>query len=317
MVATAHLAGGIYNVHAPRPVLGEGGLLERMHLGRGQPESALLGFDFPIGVPRVYAENAGITNFAEWFRQMDLDSPFFEVAADVADVSTARPFFPKVITERSPGIKGRFREALGLSAVNVLRCCDRAHCSRRAASEMFWTLGPAAVGKATLAGWKHAIRPGLAESGRHYSIWPFDGAMIELLAGSDAVIIETYPTEAYIQLGLRMGTPGVAKTRQQDRRLDAGRLVEWCSANAAIPDDDLRAQMLDGFGPHKSGEDLFDAVVGLVGMIDTMRRHAEPDLPDDPAVRLVEGWMFGQHAVCPVAGRLQRWPDPRVAATSG
>ena len=34
-------------------------------------------------------------------------------------------------------------------------------------------------------------------------------------------------------------------------------------------------------------------------MIDTLHRAVEPELPDDPAIRAVEGWMFGQHASCP------------------
>ena len=59
--------------------------------------------------------------------------------------------------------------------------------------------------------------------------------------------------------------------------------------------------MLDGFGSSRTGDDLFDAVVGLFGMIDAVRRAPEPELPDDPAVRQLEGWMFGQHARCPDA----------------
>ncbi len=299
IVATAELDAGIYHAHAPRPVREPGGLLERMHIGDGPGRSTLLGFDFPVGVPRAYARNAGITNFADWFRALDVDSAFFDIAVDIADVSPARPFFPNKIIKKSPGIKQRFHDALGLTEADMLRRCDRAHCDRRAASGMFWALGPAAVGKATLDGWRHALGPALAEAGGRYSIWPFDGAMTELLEAFDAVIVETYPTEAYRQLGLRMGTRGMAKTRQADRRADARRLVDWCAQSCVSPDGELLALLLDGFGPSESGEDQFDAVVGLFGMIDTVRSRVEPELPDDPAVRLLEGWMFGQHAECP------------------
>jgi hypothetical protein len=144
-------------------------------LESAQPGAQVAERRFPIGVPRAYALRAGITNFADWFRTIDLDWPFFTVADDIAEVSTARPFFPRQIAIKTPGIKERYREALGLTADDALRQTDRAHCARRAASEMFWTLGPAAVGKATLAGWRDTIRPALAESGRRYSIWPFDG----------------------------------------------------------------------------------------------------------------------------------------------
>ena len=53
---------------------------------------------------------------------------------------------------RDPRDQLKFREALGLSAADVLRRCDRRHCARNAASEMFWCLGASGVGKATGAG---------------------------------------------------------------------------------------------------------------------------------------------------------------------
>jgi alkylated DNA nucleotide flippase Atl1 len=300
VVATAELEAGLYHAHAPSIVGEHGSLIRRMRLKGEGHATTLLGFDFPIGVPRAFAHAARIENFADWFRDLDLDSSFFEPAAELAEVSVDRPFFPsRPPKAKSPDLKARFHEALGVPATELMRRCDRAHCDRRSASEMFWTIGPAAVGKATLGGWKDALRSGLAESERHYSIWPFDGAMTELLAASDAVIVETYPTEAYRQLGLRMGGPGMAKTRQDDRRADARRLLDWCADNAVVPDDMLLAQIIDGFGPTAAGEDLFDAVVGLFAMIDQVRRRAEPELPGDPAIARLEGWMFGQHAACP------------------
>ena len=316
VVATAELDGGVYRVHSPRTVGGIGGLIERMGLTADPGRSALLGFDFPIGIPRAYALRAGIANFADWFRRLDLDSPFFTVADDIADVSTARPFFPRQIAVKTPGIKERYREALGLTAHDALRQTDRAHCDRRAASEMFWTLGPAAVGKATLAGWRDTVRPALAEPGRRYSIWPFDGSLSDLLGRSDAVIVETYPTEAYGQLDLRMGGPDTAKTRQEDRRADAKRLLDWCSEHAVIPDVPLVAEVLDGFGSSPNADDRFDAVVGLFGMIDALRRRPEPELPDDSAVRQLEGWMFGQHARCQGASTTATNPDTRRTPTA-
>jgi hypothetical protein len=298
VVATAELRDGAYVAHPPRGVEPTGGLLERMSLSADRRQPTLVGFDFPIGVPRAYAHRAGIADFAAWFRALDLDAPLFEVADDLEQVSTARPFFPKLIAEKSPGIKARFHTALGLADADVHRRCDRAHCGRRAASEIFWTLGPQAVGKATIAGWRDTLRPALAERHRRYALWPFDGPLPRLLAISDAVIVETYPAEAYRRLDLRMGRPGSAKTRQADRAADAGRLLRWAAAHGVIPDEELTVQILDGFGPRRAGEDPFDAVTGLFGMIDTLRCADEPQHPDDPAVTRIEGWMFGQHAAC-------------------
>jgi hypothetical protein len=296
-VAMAERQDGAFRAHAPSIFGNRGRLLDDMGLHGGQG-TTLLGFDFPIGLPRVYAAQAGADRYVSWLRSLPDDTTLFNVARDIADVSPARPFFPQNITVKRPGIKSQFREALGLSAEDMLRRCDRKHCTRNAASEMFWCLGASGVGKATLAGWRDTLRPALRDLHHRFSVWPFDGQLVDLLATSDAVLVETYPADAYLQLGLSIGHPGASKTRQEDRRADARRLLDWCAEHAVLPDERLTEQILDGFGPSPSGEDPFDAVVGLFGMIDTLHRAVEPDLPDDPAIRSVEGWMFGQHASC-------------------
>jgi len=301
VVATAELRGDEYAAHAPRLVGGAGGLLERMRVSAGPGRPALLGFDFPIGVPRAYADLARIETFAGWVRDLDPSCEFFSVSDDVADVSVTRPFFPRRIARKSPGIKREFRAALGLSPADALRRCDLPHCGRGAASEMFWALGPQAVGKATLTGWRELLAPALGDPTRRCAMWPFDGGLGELLERSDAVIVEAYPADAYLQLGLRMGSRGTAKTRQEDRRADGALLLERCRELRVRPDRQLAAQIGDGFGSDRAGEDRFDATVGLLAMISTVRRHREPDLPDDPCVRRCEGWVFGRHAECPVA----------------
>jgi len=297
-VAWAELQDGAFRAHVPSIFGRSGRLLEDMRL-HGQRSRTLLGFDFPIGFPRAYAAQAGADRYISWLRSLPDDTTLFDVATDIADVSPWRPFFPQNITVKSQGIKSEFREALGLSADDVLRRCDRKHCTRNAASEMFWCLGASGVGKATITGWRDTLRPALRDPNRRFSIWPFDGQLHDLLAASDAVLVETYPADAYLQLGLSISRPGRSKRRQEDRRCDAKQLLDWCAEHAVLPDEQLTEQILDGFGDSPSGEDPFDAVVGLFGMIDTLQRAAEPELPDDPAIRSVEGWMFGQHASCP------------------
>lgn len=120
--------------------------------------------------------------------------------------------------------------------------------------------------------------------------------MFDLLSSFAAVIANTYPADVYSQLELRMGSPGTAKTDQDHRRADARRLHDWCAESQVILDDELRRQIDNGFGPAKDGEDLFDAAAGLFGMITTILAGREPPLPDDPALREVLGWMFGQPA---------------------
>lgn len=317
MVATAELGlGGVYVAHEARIVGQTGALRERMHVA-GTPRTVLLGFDFPIGVPRAYAARAGIENFATWLRGLNAGAPLFTVADDISDVSIERPFFPRNVTEKSPGLKEQFRAALGLSPQESLRRCDAAHAQRGAASEMFWTLGPKAVGKATLAGWRDAIKPALSDQRRRHAIWPFDGPLFELIDTFDIVIVETYPTEFYRRLGLQIGKVGHAKTSQEARRAAAPPLLAWCGEHGVLPDDELAGQILDGFGPAADGEDPFDAVVGLLGMIATVRAAAEPELPDDPAVRQVEGWMFGQPAplLLPHAPTVGPVAEPKLTET--
>jgi hypothetical protein len=294
VVATAQLRDGRYVAHAPQRVGSAGALLDRMHVGERTP--TLLGFDFPIGLPRVYAERAGVRNFTDWLSELDAGSQFFDVADRLSEVSLARPFFPRKLTSKAPGIKQQFRAKLGLSAQAALRRCDRAHAARRAASEMFWTLGPQAVGKATLTGWRDTLVPALTECDRRYAIWPFDGQLFELLWRVDAVIVESYPAEDYGHLGLPMGSRGTAKTSQRHRQAVAARLMRWSSASGVDPDEALVREIGDGFGAGSDGEDRFDAVVGLFGMINTILTGREPPLPDDPAIRRVEGWMFGRSA---------------------
>ena len=103
---------------------------------------------------------------------------------------------------------------------------------------------------------------------------------------------------AQARLGLRIGSPGTAKTRQADRRQGSHRIPEGCAKNAVILDEELAAQGLDGFGATPAGEDLLDATVGQLGMIQTLRRSPEPEVPDDPTVST---WKIGYSGSTPTA----------------
>ena len=72
---------------------------------------------------------------------------------------------------------------------------------------MFWCLGANGVGNA-VAGWRDTLRPALRDPNRRFSVWPFDGQLEDLLAASDAVLVETYPADVYLQLGLSIGLSG-------------------------------------------------------------------------------------------------------------
>jgi hypothetical protein len=51
-----------------------------------------------------------------------------------------------------------------------------------------------------------------------------------------------------------------------------------------------------GSGTGASGEDRFDAVVGLLGMLNVVLGRRPSGEPDDPLVRRLEGWILGQTA---------------------
>jgi hypothetical protein len=52
--------------------------------------------------------------------------------------------------------------------------------------------------------------------------------------------------------------------------------------------------LAEGFGTDAAGEDRFDSLVGLLGLIGVLE-GLRPDLvPDDPWVRRWEGWVLGQ-----------------------
>jgi hypothetical protein len=57
----------------------------------------------------------------------------------------------------------------------------------------------------------------------------------------------------------------------------------------------MRHALADGFGPRKDGEDVFDAAVGLLGMIEVVegRRLASPI---ERSAQDWEGWILGQAA---------------------
>jgi hypothetical protein len=61
----------------------------------------------------------------------------------------------------------------------------------------------------------------------------------------------------------------------------------------------IAALIVDGFGPRKDGEDLFDAIVGLLGMLDVVMGGRPSGEPDDPIVHSLEGWILGQASEVP------------------
>lgn len=285
-LAEARRGGAGWHVSAPVPVPDSATLVTDLERGAGP---ALAGFDFPIGLPAAYARRAGIARFPDWLA--GLDTPHWAqaltVCREAAEISLHRPFYP-----HSPG--GRrvadLVAALGLDGrADLMRACDRGEAGKRQACPLFWTLGANQVGKAAIAGWREVVIPALA---RGASLWPFDGKLGHLASTGGLTLCETYPAEAYGQIGAPF-PPGASKRRQADRARATAGLVARTAGRGITLSPETLAALANGFGPAEEGEDPFDALMGLLGMIEVVEGRV-PEAPPGLAADPVEGWILGR-----------------------
>ncbi len=169
------------------------------------------------------------------------------------------------------------------------RRCERATPTRPAACPLFWTLGANQVGKAAIAGWRDVLQPARARGAR---LWPFDGSLEQLAQSGAPVLAETYPAEAYRHVGVRFA-PGMSKRRQEDQRLAMVGLADHAARRGVRFGRELAARVAAGFGPSDGGEDAFDALIGLLGMLEVVDGR-RPAAPATAAPDRWEGWIIGQ-----------------------
>ena len=293
---------GRYGVDAPEPV-GEVSTYFTRLLGRAGPDAVVLsGFDFPIGLPKSYAHNARLTRFpaalSRFGRGRWID--FYRPADTPSAISVTRPFYPT--SPRLGTSPQHLVEGLHMRGVDELyRRCD-VHPDRARAAALFWLVGGKQVGKAAITGWRDLLAPALAKKGMPVSIWPFDGCLAELLARPGVIVAETYPAESYRHLHLAIRGSKRSKRRQSDRAEDASPINDWVRTNRVHLTDRLHGEIADGFGDGTDGEDRFDAVVGLCGMLDVVLGNSPSGEPDDATTR-IEGWILGQ-PMAPSTGSL-------------
>jgi hypothetical protein len=291
-----HEGKGRYHTHAPEPVGELSAFLERLRRDASRDGAVFLGFDFPLGLPRAYARRAGITGFRRAFAELGQGAwhAFFRVAERPEEIALSRPFYPLKARPRGAASRRHLPAGLGLDGwQDLMRACDPGHSGRGAACALFWTLGPQQVGKAAIVGWRDLLIPAL-RTGLDLAIWPFDGDLEELLAERDAVVAETYPAELYAHLGLRGSGAALHKRRQAARAAHGPRLLARIHGLGATADPALAHALADGFGPAPDGEDPFDSAVGMIGMVNVVRGGRPASVPEDPAVRAIEGWILGQ-----------------------
>lgn len=279
-------ARGRWSASGPERLRRVGPLRQRMHVDDGSG-TVVLGFDFPIGVPRAYAERVGIDHFPSFLAGCGVDEwrDFIDVSDSADDISLRRPFYPRTYLPKGSRQHIHLTDALHLSYDQLLRRCERAQQGRRAACSLFWTCGGNQVGKGALAGW-HLLR---AEPPTSLRWWPFDGTLTDLVDAGGTIVTETYPAEYTRHLGLGRV---VGKRRQEVRREHAPALLQFARASDIDLEAELEDAIDDGFGSAGSGEDQFDAIIGLFGMLNVLTHRQSANVPDDDAVRSVEGWIL-------------------------
>ena len=257
---------------------------------RANGDGVALGVDLPLGLPRLYAErHATEADFSAFLRGLVRRSGFFSVCAALDEISADRPFYP------ARGVAGMTRashaDALGLGdARGLSRACDRATAKRPAGAPLFWTLGANQTGKAAISAWRDWLLPAFA-AGEAIRLWPFEGHFHQLLAPGAVVVAETYPADSMRQRGLNFTG---SKRRQSDRAALADAIFAELKAAKAVPDDELAHAIVNGFGADASGEDRFDTLLGLLGLLAVLDGRQPDFVPDDPAITRWEGWVLGQ-----------------------
>jgi hypothetical protein len=281
-------APGCYVVESLAPAPDEGEFFGQF-CKAAAPGQAMIGFDFPLGLPRKYAAAAGIKAFPALLEA--LGSPpwqsFHLVAAQPDEITLYRPFYPM-----RPGASRRkhLQLALGLSAGDLRRRCEGTD-----AEALFWTLGGKQVGKGALIGWQMIAAARHAKPG--ILLWPFDGTLFDLLQGqAQPVVAETYPREYYRHLG-PAAVGRWSKRRRADRLKLVPGLLTWAESLRAEWEASIRPRVETGFSDNRNGEDEFDAVIGLLAMIAVVTGAIAAGVPaDDPAVPSTEGWIIGRAA---------------------
>jgi hypothetical protein len=253
--------------------------------------SVLAGFDFPIGVPDAYGAQTGAESFPGFLSTLGDErwADFGRIAASPEDIRIERPFYPASSTA---GVRqASLLAAHGANSFDDLRrTCERATERRRAACPVFWTLGGNQVGRGALSGWAEVVRPMIEQGAR---LWPFEGSLSELAARGGVVLAETYPGEAYGHVGVVFKATE-SKRRQGNRVTKAAAILGWAAQRGVTIAPAVEADITDGFGAQSNGEDRFDALLGLLGMIEVVADWRPEAVYPPGAPSSWEGWILGQ-----------------------
>jgi hypothetical protein len=283
-----------WHIHAIEPV----GMLHQFRqslASHGKTDALWLGLDMPIGFLDTWYDGANIKDFKSLLSVLRDDhwQDFFKVCESPDEIRHTRPFYPQ-----NSGTKGSVKRdhlitALGLPDFDALhRRCERATNpkdapSRNAACPSFWTLGANQVGKGMLHGLKHLIMPGYADG---FNIWPFSGDLEACSKSPGVTLIETYPGEIY---GWLSNTSELTKSNQDSHKNYLHKLRHDASTKGIEISPAVWADIKDGFAPDHGKDDAFDALIGVMGLIEIAEGRRPEHLPRTPTVLEREGWIVG------------------------
>ena len=297
-------ADGRYTASASTLVGGLKDLFRNLKAEAGDAGCVFAGFDFPIGFPEHYATRANISRFREFLKQVGNGNwaHFYSVCEHSDQISIHRPFYP--VRYENGCSQQQLLDGLNAQSVEMLlRRCELGGGGQRQACALFWTIGGNQVGKAAIVGWRDVLVPAIEE--RLIQLWPFEGNLETLLQPGSMVVAETYPAECYSWFP---GNSLTAKTQVNSRAGFGVNLLAWAENSGVTVEPQLQSAIEKGFDTE--GEDAFDAVVGLFGMLQIVIGQRTTGEPKSGMVSDIEGWILGRQG----SGAALR--EPQFSATN-
>jgi hypothetical protein len=208
-----------------------------------------------LGLPLAFTRAAGIDRFLDFVAALARSGSLAAACTAPDDWAYGRPFFRVAAGAR--GLLG-FVQAAGGRGV-LLRQIEL----RTGAKPVFAVSGiPGTVGSGSSSLWME-LAPMLADGGRDFRIWPFEGALKTTLERDRLTLAETYPRAAYA-IALSAKLPAkllpLAKTQRQVRCRAVAELqrAAWVAA-AALDLRDAAAAV--------ESEDDFDAMITAAAIV--------------------------------------------------
>jgi energy-coupling factor transporter ATP-binding protein EcfA2 len=248
---------------------------------------ALIGVDFPIGLPEGYAKRAGILTFRQGLEVFGTGEwKNFYLISD--NPTLKQPFGPK--SNKAGGLsKIDLAKSLGMGQDDLFRRCEKKTEKRNRAESMFYTRFAKQVGRSVIQGWNELIIPNLTS----IRLWPFDGRLAELLSSPGIVLAEIYPTEAVAHLGLPLGSgSGKSKMRRENRVFAWQRLASVAKQLPISLNSSVASLLESGCDT----DDEFDALVSLFSMIAVLSGKRDSEPPTASEILTIEGWILGQES---------------------